>query len=81
MRYACGVDEKGNAIDVRDPLADRIAERMRPLREPGEIVRAYLGFKEVFGDDLAGDVEFARTVTRKLAGLLADGAAATVGRQ
>src|SRR5262249_25094773 len=45
MRYASGTDEHGAAIDVRDPLAGRIADLVRALRDPKEIVRAFLGLR------------------------------------
>ncbi|THK39586.1 mannitol dehydrogenase family protein [Ensifer sp. MPMI2T] len=78
MRYARGLDEKGNAIDVRDPLADRIAGVAQPLQRPEEIVAALLPVTEVFGDDLSSDEAFRDTLVRTLARLMSEGAAATV---
>lgn len=78
MRYARGIDERGNPIDVRDPLAGRIAAMTRPLTTAAEIVDAYLGLSEVFGDDLAADKDFQETVTEALAHLMQNGAAAAV---
>lgn len=78
MRYARGIDEKGNAIDVRDPLAGRIAGVAQPLQRPEEIVAALLRITEVFGDDLSSDGAFRDTLVRTLARLMSEGAAATV---
>ncbi|MCA1404461.1 mannitol dehydrogenase family protein [Ensifer sp. IC3342] len=78
MRYARGIDEQGNAIDVRDPLAGRIADVAQPLQRPEEIVAALLRITEVFGDDLSSDGAFRDTLVRTLARLMSEGAAATV---
>lgn len=78
MRYARGIDEKGNGIDVRDPLAGRIAGVAQPLQRPEEIVAALLRIAEVFGDDLSSDEAFRDTLVRTLARLMSDGAAAVV---
>ncbi|KQV37531.1 MULTISPECIES: mannitol dehydrogenase family protein [unclassified Rhizobium] len=78
MRYARGLDERGNAIDVRDPLAGRIAAMTQPLSAPARIVDAYLSLSEVFGDDLAKDAAFRDTLTAALSRLMLEGAAAVV---
>ncbi|MFC3073747.1 mannitol dehydrogenase family protein [Shinella pollutisoli] len=74
MHYARGTDEKGKAIDVRDPHAARIAALVAGLGDPEEIVAAYLTMTDVFGD-LAGDWLFRETVTQALGGLMLEGAA------
>ncbi|HEX2135386.1 MAG TPA: mannitol dehydrogenase family protein [Microvirga sp.] len=51
MRYVTGVDEKGQTIDVRDPLAARLralADEAGPV--PDRLGRALLGVTEVFGE-------------------------------
>ncbi|WP_331377195.1 mannitol dehydrogenase family protein [Sinorhizobium chiapasense] len=78
MRYARGLDEKGAAIDVRDPLAGRIAAAAQPLPRPEEIVAALLRVTEVFGEDLSSDEAFRDTLVRTLATLMSKGAAAAV---
>jgi mannitol-1-phosphate/altronate dehydrogenase len=30
MRYVSGIDDAGNAIDIRDPLADKMQKRVAP---------------------------------------------------
>jgi fructuronate reductase len=56
MRYVGGVDEQGRAIDVRDPLAARLAILAAPRRaEAATTVDALLGVREVFDPALAQD--------------------------
>lgn len=80
MVYATGRDEAGNPIDVRDPLASRFAAVTAGKREASALVAAYLGIREVFGDDLPASTRFRTTLVHVLDGLLADGAARTAGR-
>jgi fructuronate reductase len=78
MRYVTGIDEGGQAIDVRDPLSARLrsiadqagmtADRLAP---------ALLDVREIFGD-LAADARFRDAVTDALAGIIAKGAKAAV---
>jgi fructuronate reductase len=81
MRYAAGIDERGQPIDLRDPLRERL---LRIGRETGLVAErlapAYLRIREIFGDDLPGDPHFAEPVTRALAVLIQDGAKKTVER-
>lgn len=79
MRYVTGVDEGGQPIDVKDPLA----ERLRAIAdaaggEPAKLVDAMLGVAEVFGHDLAGSAPFRRVLTGHLDSLMRRGAARTV---
>ena len=78
MRYVQGVDEAGNAIDVRDPLAGRVADLLGPLHEPQARVSALLGIREIFGDDLPSNPVFRDAVLAALAGLGDRGAAAMI---
>ncbi|WP_438752973.1 mannitol dehydrogenase family protein [Pararhizobium sp. O133] len=73
MRYARGIDEAGGDIDVRDPMATRIAGLVRTLDDAEDIVAALLGLTEIFGDDLSADRSFRKTLSATLARLLADG--------
>ncbi|MBO6673939.1 MAG: mannitol dehydrogenase family protein [Rhizobiales bacterium] len=76
MRYALGADEQGNAIDVRDPMADDFAKI--PSTNAVETVQAFLGIMQIFGTDLPNEPAFVRTVTDKFAQLQQDGARATI---
>ncbi len=81
MRYVTGRDERGAAIDVRDPLAARLAAIARDAGpEPRALADAYLGVREVFGDDLPRQAPFVDAVGRSLASLREHGARATVER-
>ena len=79
MRYVTGRDENGQAIDVRDPLADRLkalADEAGP--DARTLVPALLAVREVFGDDLPGNSVFAGAVADALDRLLTQGARWTV---
>ena len=80
MRYATGRDERGTAIDLRDPLADDLRRRTAGLTEAAPIARALFGMDTVFGADLPADSRFTDAVTAALSYLMTEGAAATVAR-
>ncbi|WP_333825727.1 mannitol dehydrogenase family protein [Pinisolibacter sp.] len=79
MRYVTGVDEKGAAIDVRDPLAARlraIADAAGPVAS--RLAPALVGVGEIFGADLPADRRFTSAVESALDRLYRLGAKATV---
>jgi len=79
MRYVGGVDEHGRDIAVADPLAGefkRLAARHRG--DPAAWVRALLGVRAVFGDDLPAEERLVAQLVRWLEALVADGAQRTV---
>jgi fructuronate reductase len=81
MRYATGRDERGARIEVRDPLAGRLAAIAREHGpDPRALAGAYLAVREVFGEDLPRRMAFAEAVRRCLASLFEHGARATVER-
>jgi fructuronate reductase len=53
MRYVGGVDEAGQAIEVRDPLAARLRAICDAHDDPAQRVAALLAVSEVFPPDLA----------------------------
>ncbi len=57
MRYVSGTDDADEAIDVRDPLADKIRAIVDTSSE-AERVRALLALSEIFGTDLPADPRF-----------------------
>ena len=71
MRYVSGIDERGAAIDVRDPMADA-------LRHAAGI-DGLLAMGDVFPPHLAGDVMFQRELRDAYATLVTAGARASVG--
>lgn len=79
MRYVTGIDEQGNAIEVKDPLASRcraIADAAG--RDPTKLADGLMSISEIFGTKLPADERFREIVTTHLASLFANGARATV---
>jgi fructuronate reductase len=54
MRYVSGIDEAGQPIDVRDPLAERLRGLATAAQSPAEKVAALLSVREVFSAEMAG---------------------------
>ena len=78
MRYATGTDEKGAAIDVRDPLVAELKRRADAAgRDATALVAGLTGIEAIFGTDLPGDLRFTKPVTAHLASLFGNGAKAT----
>jgi mannitol 2-dehydrogenase len=75
-RYAEGVDEQGEPIDVVDPLRDTLVPIARRQREDP---LAFIRNRQVFGD-LIDDERFVSTYRRHLASLHEHGARATLHR-
>ena len=79
MRYVVGIDEKGDNIDVRDPLAMRM---MAIAAEAGTDAEAlYIGLvamTEVFGTDLADNQAFGDAVVTQLENLFELGVVETI---
>lgn len=78
MRYVGGVDEKGQPIEVMDPLLDVIKQTVADSEQGEARVKALLGIQAIFGTDLPADTEFVAAVTRAYLALLTSGAKATV---
>ncbi|MCC5959475.1 MAG: mannitol dehydrogenase family protein [Rhodobacteraceae bacterium] len=76
MRYTSGRDETGTAIEVKDPLADRLAALW--CDDPRDTVTGFLTLSEVFAQSLRQDTGFAAELTQALSGLVAQGARAMV---
>lgn len=60
MRYVGGVDEAGEPIDVRDPLAARLKAASDAAQDS---VGAILEFEDIFSPDLRNDARFRHAVT------------------
>lgn len=79
MRYVTGIDEQGNAVDVKDPHAARLrAIADAAARDPEKLATGLLAVTEIFGTDLAGNAAFRAAVTNHLKSLLESGSAATI---
>lgn len=76
MRYVSGKDETGKLIEVKDPLASRLAGFWR--EDPAGTVREFMSLEEVFPAALRQDAGFTEDLTAAFAGLIADGARAMV---
>ncbi len=65
IRYVSGVDEKGTAIEVSDPLSVELRSLCDANKgDPEALVRAIVALPKVFGEDLAKEERFiAATVT------------------
>ena len=78
MRYVTGIDEKGGAIDVRDPLKDELRARADAAGlDAARLAPALLGIEKVFGQDLPADHHFTTAVTRALDSLIRHGSRQT----
>ena len=80
MRYVAGVDEQGRAIDVRDPLASKLAAIAKASgADPARLAAGLLELREVFPAELAEAPRFRSRVFSALETLYRKGARATVG--
>jgi fructuronate reductase len=78
MRYVSGTDERGQPIDVRDPLAAEFAKCAAAAgRDAKALSKGLLGIEAIFGTDLPRDARFVEAVQRHLASLFDKGAQAT----
>ena len=78
MRYVGGVDEQGQPFEIRDPLKNELTKCVANSEEGEARVRALLGIKTVFGEDLPQNVEVVARLTDFYQQLLQQGARATV---
>lgn len=81
MRYVTGVDEQGNVIEVRDPMADELAALAKAAgggKDVAALVDALLKIEAIFGTDLPGNAVFRQAVIEALTRLYAEGARACV---
>jgi len=79
MRYVTGLDEKGAAIDVRDPMAAQLREVADRAGGSAEnLARGLFAIREIFGEDLPGDGRFTGEVLAHLTRLYELGAKRTV---
>ncbi|PWC18937.1 fructuronate reductase [Brenneria corticis] len=78
MRYVGGVDEKGDAIDVIDPLLGEYQRIYQQYDTPEDRVRLLLSISAIFGSDLPQNQDFINAVTEAYRRLLSNGARAVV---
>ncbi|MGE4313804.1 MAG: mannitol dehydrogenase family protein [Pseudobdellovibrionaceae bacterium] len=75
FRYLSGVDENGEAIEIKDPNKDALMSRIKV--EPQNAFHV-LGFSEIFGDDLNKAGALIEKINTYLAMLYSKGAKATL---
>jgi len=80
MRYVGGVDEQGAAIEVCDPLLPAIQQAVAASKEGESRVKALLGLKTIFGEDLPANAKFVNQVIESYLALRENGAKATVAK-
>ncbi|NKN38286.1 mannitol dehydrogenase family protein [Agrobacterium sp. a22-2] len=74
MRYVGAVDEKGESIDVRDPLAARLKSLSETATTFADKVAALLSVGEIFPPALAANETFRQTLVSAYQGLIEKGA-------
>lgn len=80
MRYVSGIDENGQEIDVRDPLAQKFKDIFEQCPSPVDYVKALLAIESIFPPELANTRIFCTAVTIGCIELKAMGAKANVLR-
>lgn len=81
MTYVGGIDEAGNPIDVRDPMAARLRAACDDAgRDPARRVEALTAITDIFGTDLPTDGRFVTAIETALIELWQAGAAGAVQR-
>lgn len=79
IRYVSGVDEKGQAIDVSDPLAAKLREITDANSgNPAATVKAVVAVSQVFGADLINEQRFIDGVTQWLSAFYEQGVLASI---
>jgi len=77
MRYVSGTDDSGMAIDVRDPLADKI-RAIVAASDDAQRVPALLTLNAIFGSDLPADPDFVQAIQSAWHNLAQNGARTAV---
>ena len=62
MKYVGGVDERGQQIDVRDPLADLLKRHLDAAASPVDRVEALLSIEDIFDPSLVDRPEFREAI-------------------
>ncbi|MEF1341490.1 fructuronate reductase, partial [Vibrio rotiferianus] len=64
MRYIAGTDEKGQEIDVRDPMREKFQTIFAEHGIDTSIVKELLSIEAIFGTDLIKNESFVKEVTK-----------------
>ncbi|AIU73769.1 D-mannonate oxidoreductase [Hafnia alvei FB1] len=81
MRYVSGIDERGQPIEISDPLLDDIQRCVQRSKEGHARVLALLSLEAIFGTDLPQNSEFVRAIDAAYTLLLARGAKDSVAHR
>ncbi|MEQ9722006.1 fructuronate reductase [Yersinia alsatica] len=80
MRYVSGVDDNGQPIDIRDPMADNFKKCVANSEEGVARVQSLLSLKALFGETLPQQQAFVEAVTEAYLSLQQFGAKESVKR-
>lgn len=78
MRYVGGVDDAGQAIDIKDPMAEQLKTVVNSSQDGQDRVNSLLALTTIFGSDLPNDSKFKKAVTNHYLSLMSNGAKQTV---
>jgi fructuronate reductase len=74
MRYVGGIDEVGQRIDIRDPLAATFAAINMKYSKNEDKVKALLSIDSIFDKSLSDNADFVRTITEAYQLIASNGA-------
>lgn len=78
MRYVSAVDEQGQPIDVRDPMAEQLKAICEEHGQNASVVPALLAVESIFSSDLGKNQQVIEAVTLAYQSLIDNGARASV---
>ncbi|MDD1780605.1 fructuronate reductase [Enterovibrio sp. ZSDZ35] len=78
MRYVSGVDEKGNAIDVRDPMAQLLCSISAKHGQRTSVVPELLAIETIFPSEIGKSPKVIEAVSKAYQSLIDNGAQTTV---
>lgn len=78
MRYVSGSDEQGNAIDVRDPMSEKLRAVCDENGYTDATVKALLAIDSIFPPAIGSNEKLIEAVTAQYASLVKNGAKQTV---
>jgi fructuronate reductase len=80
MRYVGGTDDAGQPIEIKDPMAETLAEIIASTADGEERVKALLALNGVFGDQLPQEEKVVQAIQAAYADLQRIGAKKTVAK-
>lgn len=78
MRYVGGVDDAGAAIEIKDPMAEKLAQIVSSSEDGEARVNTLLALHSVFGDALAKNAQAVEAIQQAYASLQQHGAKQSV---